>query len=121
MSISHFNHQGTPMMFADYRECKSPESQLELLDEVANTMQAMSEVRLLVDYNGISAGSDYMARLKKYGNTVFKQHMKCSAVLGITGLKKVLFNGYQLATGAKNVKAFDSREDALEWLRTYDT
>ena len=116
MPISHFTHKGTPIMFADYRECVTPEQQLALLDEVASTMQSKSEVRLLVDYNGIKAGPNYMAKLKEYGNTVFKKHMKCSAVLGITGLKKILFNGYSRATGAKNIKAIDSRDEALDWL-----
>ena len=119
MSVSHFSHRGTQIMFADYRECKKPEQQLGLLDEVATTMKLYPQVRLLVDYEGISAGPNYMTRLKEYGNTVFKEHMMCSAVLGITGLKKVLFNGYQLATGAKNVKAFASRNEALDWLVDY--
>ena len=79
-------------MFADYTECKKPEQQLQLLNEVALEMKAKSDVRLLVDYSGISAGPDYMSKLKEYGNTVFKEHMKCSGVVGITGLKKILFN-----------------------------
>ncbi len=121
MSISHIVHKGTKIMFADYRACKLPEQQLELLDEVAKTMQAQKkEVRLLVDYDGVTAGSEYMSKLKAYGNTVFKEHMKCSAVLGITGLKKILFNGYNLATGAKNVKAVANREEALDWLVAYE-
>jgi len=93
---------------------------LDLLDEVARTMESESDVRLLVDYEGVTAGPNYMARLKEYGNTVFKKHMKCSAVLGITGLKKILFNGYKIAIGAKNVKAFSNREEALEWLAEFE-
>ena len=107
-------------MFADYTECKTPEQQLALLDEVATAMKRHHDVRLLVDYNGITAGPNYMAKLKEYGNTVFKKHMKCSAVLGVTGLKKILFNGYQLATGAKNIKALGSREEALDWLVEFE-
>lgn len=60
-----------------------------------------------------------MSRLKELGNTVFKKHMKCSAVLGISGLKKILFDGYNRATGSTNVKAFNSREEALDWLVSY--
>jgi len=97
-----------------------PKQQLDLLDEVARTMESESDVRLLVDYEGVTAGPNYMARLKEYGNTVFKKHMKCSAVLGITGLKKILFNGYKIAIGAKNVKAFSNREEALEWLAEFE-
>lgn len=116
MSISYLTHQNVQIMFADYRECPQTDQQLTLLEEVAKTMEFESGVRLLVDYNGVTAGVEYMTRLKELGNTVFKQHMKCSAVLGITGLKKILFNGYNRATGANNVKAFIDREEALDWL-----
>lgn len=116
MSISFINHGGESVMFADYRECKRPEQQIELLDKVADMMKTKQNVRLLVDYNGIAAGPNYMSKLKDYGNTVFKKHMICSAVLGINGLKKILFNGYNRATGANNIKALDDREEALNWL-----
>ncbi len=106
-------------MFADYRECKKGPEQLELLDNVANEMKTHPEVLLLVDYSGISAGVDYMSRVKHYGNTVFKEKMKCSAVLGVTGLKKILFDGYNRATGAGNVKSFITKEEALDWLVDY--
>lgn len=120
MSISHLLHSNKKIMFADYRECKKPAQQLELLEEVAKMMELTSDVLLLVDYDGVSGGIEYMSRLKELGNTVFEKHMKCSAVLGITGLKKILFNGYSRATGAKNIKAFGDREEALDWLVEYN-
>lgn len=107
-------------MFADYRGCPHASQQLELLEKVAKEMETKSSVRLLVDYEGVTAGIEYMNRLKALGNTVFKEHMKCSAVLGVTGLKKILFNGYSRATGATNIKAFSHRDEALDWLVKYD-
>jgi hypothetical protein len=92
MSISYLTHKSKPIMFADYRECKTPAQQLALLEEVAKAMASkVGGVRLLVDYNEISAGPSYMSRVKELGSTVFEQHMLCSAVLGINGLKKILF------------------------------
>lgn len=120
MSISYIKHQNQDIMFADYRECVKTPQQLALLEEVAEEMKKKSEVRLLVDYEGISGSAEYMSRVKNLGQTVFKEHMKCSAVLGITGLKKILFNGYNRATGANNVKAFNNREEALEWLVNFE-
>jgi hypothetical protein len=120
MSISFLVHQGKEVMFADYTKSDTKELQLELLEKVAATMQQKGRVRLLVDYNGVTAGTDYMSKIKDYGNTVFKEHMVCSATLGITGLKKILFNGYNRATGATNVKIFEDREAALDWLVGYE-
>ena len=80
---------------------------MELLEKVASTLGSKSDVKLLVDYTVISGGMEYRSRLKTLGNTVFKKHIKCSAALGISGLKMILFNGYYRATGASNVKAFN--------------
>jgi hypothetical protein len=119
MSISYITHRNEQIMFADYRDKKETKDQLELLEEVAKAMTAYPEVRLLVDYTGMPGNAAYMKRVKELGNTVFKKHMKCSAVLGVTGLKKILFNGYNQATGATNVKTFDNQEAALDWLVDY--
>lgn len=119
MSISYLTHQDEKIMVADYTKCVESEQQLALLEEVALAMGSESDVRLLVNYEGVSGSIEYMNRVKSLGNTVFKKHMKCSAALGITGLKKILFTGYNRATGATNVKAFDDRETALDWLVNY--
>lgn len=121
MSISFIQHAGQSIMFADYRECPKEEQQLKLLEEVAIEIAKQTKpIPLFVTYEGVTGGVKYMSRLKELGNTVFKDHMKCSAVLGITGLKKILFNGYNRATGAKNVKAFDTEAQALDWLVNYE-
>ncbi len=104
-------------MYADYTGLTDESRQLALLESVADEIATFpNPMLLLVNYEGVNGGLAYMARLKELGNTVFKEHMKCSAVLGITGLKKILFNGYNRATGATNVSAFNTREEALEWL-----
>jgi hypothetical protein len=120
MPISFDQYKGVKYMFADYKGVLKEQDQLTLLEEVGVEISKFTPaIPLLVDYNGVTSGVEYMSRLKVLGNTVFKKHMKCSAVLGITGLKKILFNGYNTATGAKNVKAFNTQEEALEWLVTY--
>lgn len=120
MSINQIVHQGKVIIFADYRECKKADQQLALLEEVSELIREKSDVRLLVDYEGVSGGVEYMVRVKDLGNTVFKEHLKCSATLGITGVKKIFFRGYNMATGAKNVKAFGSRDEALDWLVNFE-
>ncbi|MGL1889296.1 MAG: hypothetical protein OCD76_22470 [Reichenbachiella sp.] len=120
MSISYIELEGQKIMYADYSGCPETDQQIDLLDKVAVEITAFNPpIPLLVSYDGVSGGVKYMTKLKEYGNTVFKKHMKCSAVLGITGLKKILFNGYSRATGAKNIAAFSSREEALEWIKNY--
>jgi hypothetical protein len=39
-----------------------------------------------------------------------------TGVLGICGVKRILFNAYLRYSGQKNVRVFCTREEALEWL-----
>jgi hypothetical protein len=41
--------------------------------------------------------------------------MKMSAVVGVTGLKQIVFNGLMKLTG-RDVKSFNSVDDAKRWL-----
>lgn len=43
-------------------------------------------------------------------------YIKSTAVIGVEGLKQVIFNGVLRFTGRKNMTASDSKEEALEWL-----
>ena len=116
MAISIIEHKGHEIISVVYTDCKKPQEQIDLLDKTAAKINAGSDCLLLVDYEGISVGVEYMNKLKTYGKTLFKQKVKFIAVLGIKGLKKILFDGYNRATGASNTKSFLSKEDALEWL-----
>lgn len=103
-------------MSVDYSQCKKAEQQLALLEETVNKLQMANSCLLLVNYEGVSIGLEYMNRVKPYGNTIFKEKVELIAVLGISGLKKILYDGYNRATGANNTKSFSTREEAIDWL-----
>jgi len=44
-----------------------------------------------------------------------KPYMKASAIIGVTGLKQVVFNGIMKITG-RDVKSFNNEDQAKEWL-----
>ena len=46
---------------------------------------------------------------------VTKPYDKASAILGATGLVKIMYDSYAKLFG-KPIRAFNSREEALEWL-----
>jgi len=56
-----------------------------------------------------------MERSKQLGAEVFKVKTEKGAVLGVTGIKKVLLNAYNMVAGEK-LRAFDSEEEAKEYL-----
>ena len=42
--------------------------------------------------------------------------MKPQEVIGISGMKTILLDGYILFTGAKDLKIFNTEAEALDWL-----
>lgn len=48
-----------------------------------------------------------------------KEHVKASAVIGVNGMKQILFNGIMKITG-RDIRSLNSKEQALDWL-TADT
>lgn len=48
-----------------------------------------------------------------------KDFIKASAVVGVTGLKQIVFNGLMKLTG-RDIRSFNEKESALEWLITFN-
>jgi hypothetical protein len=44
-----------------------------------------------------------------------KPYMKASAIIGVTGLKQIVFNGIMKLTG-RDVKSFNNEDQAKKWL-----
>ena len=73
-------------------------------------------VPLLIDFSDSFANQEFMDAVtvsgKKYDHLISK-----SAILGITGIKKVLMNAYYTLTGQRNrSKNFDKKTDAMDFL-----
>lgn len=67
---------------------------------------------MLTDFSNVSVGSEFMLVAKS--NLDVFDRLK-SALLGITGLKKILLSGFNRV--AKNqILPFDTKEEALEYL-----
>ena len=48
-----------------------------------------------------------------------KPYVKAGAVIGVTGLRKVVFNSVLVFTGRRNLFLHDTIEDAKDWLAQY--
>lgn len=71
-------------------------------------------VRLLIDVTGAPGSAEYMARAKLVGQRAGHKVEK-RAIVGITGLKKILFQGFVRIVKGNN-RSFDTRERAMEFL-----
>jgi hypothetical protein len=52
--------------------------------------------------------------MKEFSKSV-TPHMKASAAVGVTGIKKIILQSLIMLAG-RDIKLFNTREEALEWL-----
>jgi len=106
--------KGKEISYHDYRGIKLEEI-LKTIDEASAKALQENKVRLqLSNLTGVFAVPEFMDKVKEAGKKT-KHLTSKSAVVGITGAKKLLLNTYNVFTGA-NMKAFDDEESAKEWL-----
>lgn len=116
MGIKRIAYKGQQVLVADYRGLAKAEQSLQCLEELGQTVRASSTKELILsNYEGVSIGPEFMTRVKALGKE-FQPKIKRQAVLGVTGLKNVLLQGYISFTGEKDIKAFNSEAEALDWL-----
>ena len=86
---------------------------LRLSDKMIDEENA-KDLLLLADYTDSFGTQKYMSAVRDFGKRRASITKK-TAVLGITGPKKVLLMGYSALTGG-NIQPFNTKEEALDWL-----
>lgn len=117
MAFRTIMHKGRTIYYMDFRGC-DPHQMIAIVDKMHELVNSFpQQVLILANYTGTTATTEFMNRIKEAGKhgVATGKHRK-SAVIGITGLKAILLQGYLSATNDKNTKAFDTEEDALDWL-----
>jgi len=111
---SIITYKGKEISYLDYRGMKLEEI-LATIDKVSKNALLENKQRLqLSNLTGVFAVPEFMDKVKEAGKKT--RHLTTrSAVVGVTGTKKLLLNVYNTFTGA-NMKAFDDEESAKEWL-----
>ncbi|MBN1413251.1 MAG: hypothetical protein JW969_20590 [Spirochaetales bacterium] len=108
--------KGKKILHIDYRGVKDKDVSLSILRKAID-MEKRSEGNLLIlqNYEGTFANKEFMDEVKKLGKEVADK-VKRNALVGITGIKKVLLQAYITFSGEKNIKTFGTEEEAKEWL-----
>lgn len=79
-------------------------------------MEGKPGLLTISDLTKTKHNSDFHERGKQIGSE-FKEKMEKTAVIGMTGIKKIFFNSYVQFTGQRNnTKLFGNMEESLEWL-----
>jgi hypothetical protein len=69
----------------------------------------------LTDVTNVKSSPEITQMLKDYTKHN-EPYIKVTALIGVEGLKQVIFNGVLLFTGRKNLVLKNSKEEALDWL-----
>lgn len=116
MPISYITHQGRKILHVDFAGIKDKQKVIENLEEMVKFYKSsFDEIYLLLDISGTFTDPEIMNKLKTYGKEYFRGKSKKRAILGVTGIKKLLLNAYSLFTGTE-VATFDSLEEAKNYL-----
>jgi len=110
------NYRGKKVFFHDY-------SSLQSADEIALVMKevrAYIHIQPLMSVYSLASieGMHFNSTIKDMFNELLKSnkaYVKASAIVGVTGLKQIVFNGIMRISG-RDVKAFSSLELAKDWL-----
>jgi len=102
-------------MLIDYTHCKNTDEMIKVLEDVRREFEKPGGPYLtLNDFTGTFGSSEFMNTAKKYKELFDNKTLK-TAILGITGIKKILLNGYNAFVRKKQMP-FDTKEEALEYL-----
>jgi len=113
--IKTLSHKGCSILFVDYSNI-GPADLDDIINEVRPLIDvaAPKSVLMLSDFTNVTYDKEATAKMKEFAqlNTPF---IRASAILGITGLKKVIYTGVVRATG-RNIHLCKTLDEAKDWL-----
>jgi hypothetical protein len=113
-AVKKITYKGKEIIYFDFREC-AEEEMIQLLDQGQEMIVHDNHKTLrLTNLHRAYATNTFMARANAFGKAT-KHLTQKAALVGITGAKKVLFKAYNFLIG-EAARAFDTEEEAKEWL-----
>ena len=116
--VQFVQHNGKEILLLDFSRCTVTDA-LALIDEAAAAIRTRPQQSLLTltDVTDMRFDDKLSQRMKEF-TAINKPYVKAAAVVGVTGLKKILFDAVMVFSKRK-IHAFDNRETAKAWLITH--
>ena len=115
MPVTTINYRNKDIVLVDYTPCKTKEEMIDTIRLTAQVFKATpGKILTLSDFTGTFGSKEFMDESKKLSVEIFRAKTEKAAVIGITGVKKVLlksFNAFSI-----NKIPFETKEEALEYL-----
>ncbi|MBN2103512.1 hypothetical protein JW835_05670 [bacterium] len=114
--IQFIEHKGKKILLEDFSGMKPGDEFAEVLAEARKIIHSQSKSSVLALFDATDAMYDHdtLDQVKEFSasNTPY---IKASAVVGITGLRKIALTAVSKLSG-RDFKVFNSRREALDWL-----
>jgi hypothetical protein len=113
--VIFIKHNGVDILHLDFSNIP-PEETFATVDEAKGVIsqQGPKSLRTLTDVTGAQVTSEVSNSLRDFVNHN-KPFVKAGAVVGVSGIKKVILNSIMRLTG-RNLTAFNTMEEAKDWL-----
>jgi hypothetical protein len=115
-NTQHLVHNNKAIFHMDFTNLKNPLDIKNLINESVRyiRIQPLSSVLTLTTIQGMHFSNEIKDLFNDFikGN---KPYVKASAVVGMSGMQQIVYNGLMRVTG-RDIKAFTSSEEAKNWL-----
>lgn len=115
--VQFIKHGGKEILFLNFSGCK-PHEALPIIEEAKKAIRTRPEqsVLTLTDVTDMRFNEQVTAQMKEF-TAHNKPYVKAAAVVGVVGIKKILFEAVMLFSKRK-LHAFDAVGQAKDWLIT---
>ncbi|WP_436515891.1 hypothetical protein [Ekhidna sp. To15] len=114
--VHWITHKNKRILLADYSQLKGADLMAVFRESKQTQINAGKDVLLIVNFTGAKANNEIVNALKQAGKEL-DNDMKRTAVIGLTALHKIFYNGYIRVTGQGNrTRVFDQLEQSFDWI-----
>lgn len=116
MSIIKFiNYKDKKLLCADFAKLE-PQEAIENIKELEKILadRPKKSAVILIDATGLQLNPKLITTIEEFNNC-YKEQIKAVAIVGITGLKKSIFNSF-LGSLDITIELFDTLAQAKNWL-----
>ena len=115
--VQFLSHKGKKILYFDLSNCKIAEIAAVITEaKKAVGSQPQGSVLALTNVTETELSKDSSAIIKDF-TAHNKPYIKASAVVGVEGLRKVIYNA-AMAFSGRHISAFDTLDKAKDWLAT---
>jgi hypothetical protein len=115
--VKFINHGGRDILFLNFVDC-STNDVLQIIDDAKQVIGTQPEGSLLTltDVTNARFNEAVTERMKDF-TTHNKPYVKAAAIIGISGIKKIIFEAVMMFSRRK-IHIFNDMNEAKDWLVT---